>query len=128
MNIQFTALYAGLLGLLYVALSLRVIKLRKKYRIGINAGEEKELARAIRVHGNFSEYVPIALFLVLLLELNQQPSWILHSLGAALLFGRILHAMGLDKSAGITMYRTIGMYLTFLTIIIASVVNILTVY
>ena len=128
MNIEFTAFYAGLLGLLYVVLSVRVIRLRKRYKIGINSGQEKELERAIRVHGNFSEYVPIALFLILLLELNQAEAWLLHALGAGILFGRLLHAMGLDKSTGVTMYRTIGMVLTFLTIIVASVANILTVY
>ena len=128
MNIEFTAFYAGLLGLLYIVLSVRVIRLRKRYKIGINSGQEKELERAIRVHGNFSEYVPITLFLILLLELNQTPSWILHTLGIAILVGRLLHAMGLDKSTGVTMYRTLGMVLTFLTIIVASVVNILTVY
>lgn len=128
MNIEFTAFYAGLLGLLYVVLSIRVIRLRRRYKIGINSGQEKELERAIRVHGNFSEYVPIALFLILLLELNQSSAWLLHGLGIAILFGRLLHAMGLDKSAGVTMYRTIGMVLTFLTIIIASIANVLTVY
>ncbi|NVK24535.1 MAG: MAPEG family protein [Gammaproteobacteria bacterium] len=128
MNIEFTAFYAGLLGLLYVVLSIRVIKLRKRYKIGINSGQEKELERAIRVHGNFSEYVPMALFLILLLEINQTSSWILHTLGAAILVGRILHAMGLDKSAGVTIYRTLGMVLTFLTILVAAVFNILAVY
>jgi uncharacterized membrane protein YecN with MAPEG domain len=128
MNIEFTSFYAGILGLFYVALSFRVISLRRKYRVGINHGQEKELERAIRVHGNFAEYVPLALFLLLLLELNQTSEIALHILGSALFVGRILHALGLDKSAGTSMPRMIGMILTFLVIIVAAVLNILTVY
>lgn len=126
--IQFTALYAGLLGLFYVGLSFRVIGLRKKHKIGINHGEEMELARAIRVHANFAEYVPIALILILLLELNQTSNWLLHVLGASLLIGRVLHSMGLSKSAGTSAPRFIGMILTFLMIIVASALNVLAVY
>lgn len=128
MNIEFTAFYAGILALFYVGLSFRVISLRRKYRVGINCGQEKELARAIRVHGNFAEYVPIALFLILLLELNQASEFALHILGSMLFVGRILHALGLDKSAGTSAPRLIGMLLTFLSIIVAAVMNILTVY
>ncbi len=128
MNIEFTAFYAGILGLFYVALSFRVISLRRKYRVGINHGQEKELARAIRVHANFAEYVPLALFLILLLELNQASDIALHILGSGLFIGRILHALGLDKSAGASAPRLVGMLLTFGVIIGASVMNILTVY
>lgn len=128
MNIEFTTFYAGVLGLFYVALSFRVIGLRRKYKIGINHGQEKELARAIRVHGNFAEYVPLALFLILLLELNQTADWLLHIFGSMLFIGRILHALGLDKSAGTSIPRFIGMILTFLTILGASVINIASAY
>ena len=128
MNIEFTAFYAGILGLFYVALSFRVIKLRKRFQVGISHGKEKELQRAIRVHANFAEYVPLALFLILILELNQAPHWSLHLLGSGIFIGRVLHALGLDKSAGTSIPRFIGMILTFLTITVASVLNILTVY
>lgn len=128
MNIEFTAFYAGLLALFYIALSFRVISLRRKYKIGINSGQEKELERAIRVHANFGEYVPLAIFLMFLLELNQSSELMLHILGSALFIGRVLHALGLDKSAGTSLPRMIGMLLTFSVIIVAAVMNILTVY
>jgi uncharacterized membrane protein YecN with MAPEG domain len=128
MNVEFTAFYAGILGLFYVALSFKVIILRRKYQVGIGHGEERELHRAIRVHGNFSEYVPMALFLLLLLELNGVQMWILHVLGSMLFLGRILHVMGLSKSAGSSTPRFVGGLLTFLMMAAAAVFNVLVVY
>lgn len=128
MNVEFTAFYAGILGLFYVALSFRVILLRRKFQVGIGHGKERELHRAIRVHGNFSEYVPIALFLLLLLELNGGQMWILHVLGSMLFLGRILHVMGLSKSAGTSMPRFVGGILTFGMMMVAAVLNIMVVY
>ncbi|WP_299269737.1 MAPEG family protein [uncultured Psychrosphaera sp.] len=128
MNIEFTAFYAGILSLLYIALSFKVIKLRRKFKIGIGHGEENDLHKAIRVHANFSEYVPIALFLLLLLEINSSEAWILHVLGSMLFLGRILHVMGLSKSSGVSRARIFGGVLTFTMIIVASVLNILVVY
>lgn len=128
MNVEFTAFYAGALALFYVALSFNVIVLRRRYRVGIGYGSHKDLHRAIRVHGNFAEYVPVALFLLLLLELNGTATWVMHTLGSMLFFGRILHVMGLSKSAGSSLGRFVGGALTYGMMIIAAVVNLLSVY
>lgn len=126
--IQFTAFYAGLLALFYVALSLRIIRYRRHFKVGIGHGEERELHRAIRVHANYAEYVPIALMLMLILELNQTQDWLMHLLGTTLLLGRFLHAMGLSKKTGTSMPRFLGMLMTFGVILVAAVMNILVVY
>ena len=128
MEIQYTALYAGLLALFYVDLSFRIIKMRLVFKVGIGHGEQNELHRAIRVHANLAEYVPFALLLLLFLELNQTSDWILNVLGTMLLIGRVFHAMGLGKSAGTTVARTIGGVLTYIMMLIAAVLNILVVY
>ncbi len=128
MNVEFTAFYAGILGLFYVALSLKVIILRRKFKVGIGHGEERELHRSIRVHGNFAEYVPFALFLLLLLEINATQMWVLHVLGSMLFLGRILHVMGLSKSAGISTARVFGGVLTYLMMAIAATLNVMVVY
>ena len=46
---QVTALYAGLLGLMLIFLSWRVVRLRRGEKVGMGDGGNKELARAIRV-------------------------------------------------------------------------------
>lgn len=128
MIIKYTAFYAGMLAVFYVALSFRIIKLRLVHKVGIGHGESNTLHRAIRVHANFAEYVPLALLLLAFLELNKAEIWVLNILGTALLIGRLFHAMGLGKSAGTSIARTIGGILTYLMMLAAALLNILAVY
>ncbi|TCP62378.1 hypothetical protein EV663_102225 [Rhodovulum bhavnagarense] len=93
-----TALYAGLIALLYLYLSLRVIQRRGSTRIFIGDGGDVELSRRIRVHANLNEYAPLALVLLLLAELQGAPVWALHLLGAMLLLGRLGHAWGMSRT------------------------------
>ena len=124
MNITITALYASLLALVFIYLSFKVIGLRRSLKVGVGDGGEKLLTKAIRVHGNFSEYIPLALLLLACFEFNgANPLWV-HLLGATLLLGRFLHAAGLSNSIGATPPRVIGMILTFLVLLILSVANI----
>lgn len=92
-----TGLYAGLCGLLLLALAVRIIRLRWKFRVGTGDGGERVLAKAIRVHGNATEYVPIALLLMLLAELGGATAGLLHGCGATLVAARVLHAAGRSK-------------------------------
>lgn len=116
-----TLLYAGLSGLLLLALSFRVVGLRRKHRIGLGTGDEPALERAVRVHANFCEYVPLALVLLLVLELSAAlPALVLHALGLMLVIGRILHALGLSRSAGTSSGRFVGTLLTWLMIAISA--------
>jgi uncharacterized protein len=91
-----TSLYASLSALLIVRLTLSVIKLRRKNRISVGDGGNEELQLAIRTHANAVEYIPIALLLLLKLELNGAPKILIPILGSTLLIGRIIHAMGLS--------------------------------
>lgn len=117
-----TPLYAGLCAILLIALSLRVARLRGSLKVALGDGGERALQKAIRVQGNFVEYVPMALLLLFLLELSRQaPLWALHVLGAGLLLGRILHAIGLSTSAGLSLGRFVGTLLTFSMILITAI-------
>ena len=117
---RWTALYAGVLALVYVALAWRVIGLRRRHEVGIGDGGHKDLARAIRVHANFAEYTPLALLLTGMIELNGAPAWLVHGCGAALVVGRVGHAWGLGRSAGTTVGRFYGMVLTFTALLVAG--------
>jgi uncharacterized membrane protein YecN with MAPEG domain len=124
-----TGLYAGVLGLFYVFLSLRVALLRKKLKIGLGDGGEKKLARAIRVHGNFSEYTPFILLLMVLFELQSihilsYSFLILHFFGMTFLLARSLHAYGITQHSGISVGRFSGILLTWFIIICLSVLNV----
>jgi uncharacterized membrane protein YecN with MAPEG domain len=118
-----TSIYASLSALLIVRLSVAVIKLRRKNRVSVGDGGNEELQLAIRTHSNAVEYIPIALLLLLTLELNGAPQILIHILGVTLLTGRILHAMGL--SAKDLKKRVLGMRITIYLIICLAVLNIL---
>lgn len=115
-----TGFYAALLGLLLMTLSLNVIRLRYKYRQGIMDGGHKELALAIRVQGNFIEYVPMALILMFFDEAVKYPAWALHVLGVCLVAGRIAHAWGLARNEDRSPGRALGVVLTYSVIFSAS--------
>ena len=81
MSYPVTMLYASLLGILLILLSWGVSKVRLREHISLGAGEVSGLESAIRAHGNFIEYVPLALILMMLAESTAAASWLLHMLG-----------------------------------------------
>lgn len=115
-----TGFYAALLGLLLMALSLNVIRLRWKHQQGIMDGGHKDLALAMRVQGNFIEYVPLALILMFFDEAVKYPAWAIHALGICLVAGRVAHAQGLLSSEKRTPGRAIGVVLTYSVVFSAS--------
>jgi len=118
--IQITALFAGLLVLLYLALGWRVVKERRRHQTGLGSGGHESLERAIRVHANFIEYVPLALVLLLIMEINQLPAWALWIYGAALLIARVLHAQGLGSASGKSFGRFYGTLTTWILLTVGS--------
>ena len=115
-----TPLYAALLGLIFVALSLQTIRLRRRHRVALGDGDQAPLRRAMRAHANFAEYVPLALLLMFFVERGGGSALRMHILGIALLDGRLLHAWGVSQVRENFRYRTTGMVLTFSVIISAS--------
>ncbi len=118
-----TSTYGGLLALLFVFLSLRVIAFRRQARIGLGDGNNPKLQRRIRVHSNLAEYVPFCLVLMLLAELQNVPAWNVHVIGGLLTAGRVVHAVGVSRDPEWLGSRTIGMALTFTAVIMAALVN-----
>ena len=116
-HINILPLYAALLALLFVVLSVRTLLLRKNLQIGIGDAGNKQMQRAMRVHANFAEYVPLALLLLFLLEETGAPIWLLHALGSSLLLGRLLHAYGVSQQKEDLRFRVSGMALTFTTLL-----------
>lgn len=121
MSLSITPIYAALLAIFFATLSLRVINYRKSAGIALGDGNEKHLLRRQRVHGNFAEYVPFILLLILLCELQGTPAWALHGMGLLLLAGRAIHAYGVSQEPEVIKIRVIAMSLTFATMICAAI-------
>src|SRR5258706_14263774 len=109
-----TTIIAGLLALMLVGISVRVTLLRAAKGISYFDGGDKELGHAMRVQGNFIEYVPMALLLLGLLEWMGTKPWVVYILGIALVLARIAHAWGLY--AGVFKARAAGSSVTWLVL------------
>lgn len=126
MGFSITLFYTGLMSLLLLALSMRVVALRRRHHVGIGSGDKPDLELSVRCHANFCEYVPLALILLLTLELSGAvAAWLLHGLGVALVLGRVLHGFfGLNRSSGTSQGRFVGTLLTWLMLLIAALIAI----
>ena len=120
-----TPLWAALSTFLYLWLAAQVIRGRWRSRTGFGDGGDRRLQRAIRAHANFAEYVPLALVLLALAELQGGPPWLVHLLGALLLAGRVIHAFGISREPEVSGSRQLGMTLTFTVLAAAALANLL---
>lgn len=123
--IPLTALYASLLAVLIVIEMLVVINLRRTLQVGIGDGGNRDLQRAIRVHGNAIESVPIFLILLAAYELNQGSGIVLHVAAAIFMLARVLHAMGLYSSGGASPGRLSGTVGSMLALLVLAGANFL---
>lgn len=121
MGLRIVPAYAALLALFFVYLSTRVMAARRAAGVAIGTGGDRTLERWARVHANFAEYVPLALILLLLMEIRGNPAWSLHLLGAGLLAGRVAHAIGLSREPDRMPFRAAGVLLTDIVIVAAAV-------
>lgn len=112
-----TPIIASILTIVFLQLSFAVIRLRRKNKVGLGTGGHDDLERAIRAQGNFAEYVPMALILLVLFESNGAPLWLVGILGATLIIGRVMHAKGIKQPPPHFRDRIIGMRLTIGTLI-----------
>lgn len=114
---KIAGLYAALLALLVVGLSVRIALYRMRHRIGLGDGGDKRLLRLIRAHGNAVEYIPLGIVLLVLLELCGATATGLHLAGAGLLVARVMHAVGVSGHPGVSVGRSGGAGLTFLVLV-----------
>ena len=80
-----------------------------------------ELAQAISAFGNATEYVPAAMVGIAVLALVEAPPLAIHLTGLFLFTGRLLHGFDLSRSGGASFARAIGITLTWLAYVFASV-------
>ena len=105
---EITLLYASLMTILAIFLAFRVGINRGKTNTLLGEGDSSELLQSIRSHGNLLENAPLALFLLLLIEMQGVADWKLHLIGSSFFLFRILHAYGLSISRESTPYRVLG--------------------
>ncbi|HHX8542023.1 TPA: MAPEG family protein [Vibrio diabolicus] len=116
-----TALYASILAILIIWLAVQVIKQRRLNQVAYADGGVEALQIARSAQSNATEYIPITLILMALLEFNSAyPTWI-HLTGIIFVIGRIIHARGILKED--LKRRVRGMQVTFLVILSLVLLN-----
>ena len=113
--------YAGLLGLIALGVAMPAGRTRAQHNVSVGDGGHPDLLLAMRRHANFAEWVPIAIILIALLELNHVRPPAIHVLGAVLVIARLCHAFGLKGETMRSTGRFVGAIGTVLVVAVASV-------
>ncbi|MFU8864593.1 MAG: MAPEG family protein [Rhodobacterales bacterium] len=119
-----TSLYAGILALVYLVISGWVVRVRMQQKVFAGDKGDPVMMNAMRVHANFAEYVPLALVLILLAEMQGAPALALHLLGGGLVLSRVMHALGMAAQPHKPPLRGGGALLTFLVLFFGGSANI----
>ncbi len=107
---------AGAAALLSLWIASRVGTLRRRHKVLIGDGGHADLAARMRAHANFSEYAPIFLILLALVELARGSHPLLWAAGIVFVLGRILHVFGMDRQTN-NLLRAAGIWLTVLSLV-----------
>ena len=108
-----------------ILLALVTVKLRRSLHIGLGDGGNRDMQRAVRAHGNATEYIPLFLILLAAYELNGGGTMALHALGAVFFLARVLHAWGLYSSGGTSPGRFMGTAGTLVALLALAMANLL---
>ncbi len=121
MTLVITPIYAALTAFIFLTLSWRVIAYRRANLISVGDTGDKNLLKRMRAQANCAEYAPLALLLLLMVELAGAPAIAVHLAGAALVVGRLLHAYGFASTPQKMIFRQIGMVLTLAMIAFSAI-------
>ena len=115
-----TAALAASFAILMVLLSVQTSLRRAS--LGVTAGDagDETLRRRIRAHGNFIEYAPLAVVLLLLVELSGASLATTVALGLSLVLARLLHAAGMLYTSG-PVLRAAGMLIQHTAFLYAAI-------
>ncbi len=128
-EMRITLATSVVLAALFIMLSVRVMVLRTKMSISLGSldpvsfsvGDEHKaspLFVATRSHANFSEYVPLSLLMLGLIEYDGSPQLVVMMMAALLVLGRVLHPFGMNQTAP-NVFRAGGITLNLLMLSLA---------
>jgi uncharacterized membrane protein YecN with MAPEG domain len=92
-----------------------------KLQIALGDGKDKQLKRAIRVHGNYAEYVPLTLIMIYFVEIQSQNLLLVHGLCIAFVIARLSHIYGVSQIRENIVFRTFALFITGCVISISAI-------
>lgn len=123
MQLTITAIYAGILALIILALGINVTMHRVKLRISLGDGGNPQMLRMIRLHANAIEYVPLALLLMAIYEINGGWHAALHLIGIALVLARLAQSWNMWSTEIAGPGRIAGQTLTWASLGALALLN-----
>lgn len=118
-----TATYAAILGLILAALSLWVMAGRLSSGVLHGDGGQERIGRRMRAHANFTEYVPMILILIALLEMMRSNGYLITILLVILVIARLMHPFGMLAPVNSTqqyVFRGLPAVATLAVLVIAA--------
>jgi uncharacterized membrane protein YecN with MAPEG domain len=125
MTLAITPIYGVLLTVLLLILSARVIMERRGNQFAYGNNDSNRIEAKIRAQANWAEYVPIALLLLMMAEIQGVGAFWLHLTGIILLVGRVAHGYGMSFNPKDFRFRFYGMILTITAIPLAMILNVI---
>jgi uncharacterized membrane protein YecN with MAPEG domain len=121
MTLTTTTLYAIALIPIWLVLWIRVTSIRSAIGCSIGDAGDMKLLQKIRQHGNFIEWVPLILLLMILAEAQGTDALWLHAAGALLVIGRLAHPFGLKIDNAGHPLRYVGNGTNILAVLVLTV-------
>jgi len=114
-----TPLFAAIFALGYLYLAIVVIKIRRSENR--DSVKNRDLEKAVRIHANFIEYVPLALILFWFLENITYSHKAVFWLGCILLVARVAHVIGMNNPRDYIIFRVAGTAATLTVIAFGAI-------
>lgn len=118
------SLWIGLNVLLTFLLAMNVV--RNRFKAQGDAGDPVLLEKAVRAHGNNTEYVPSILIGLGLMAMSGASAQTINILGGTLFVVRIFHAYGIQQAKmpnSFGMVGNIGTWLVMLCVAVTLIMN-----
>lgn len=112
-------LYIVVLIAIFITLTFAVIFQRRSKQVGIGDGGDRQMARWIRVHGNFVETASFGIPAIFGVVFAGAGTGAVHLVAILFILARLAHAQGLSSSAGSSPGRVAGMLGTVSALLIA---------
>ena len=115
------ALYVGLNLLLTLVLAINVVR----HRFKGDSGDPVALEKAVRAHGNNTEYVPIILVGLGVMAMMGASAQTISILGGTLFVARVFHAYGIQQAKVPNVFGMVGNIVTWLVMLCVAMTLVL---
>ncbi len=117
---EIATLFTAINILILFTLTFLVIRQRRSQEISMGHNDSESMQRAIRVHGNFTEYAPLAMIGLFAMAACGAGAYWMYGIGGAFTLGRLMHAFGYSKVTGKSIGRFYGMAITGLSLLVMA--------